>query len=40
MHVILEVGQSPHGLLNQYVVRPEQRWHREKSLYIIATAVG
>ncbi len=38
--VILEVGQSPHGLLNPYVVRPKQRWHREESLYIVATAVA
>lgn len=37
--VILKVARSRHRLLNQYVVRPRREWHREKSLYIVATAV-
>ncbi len=37
--IILAVAQSRRRFLNQYVVRPEQRWHREESVYIIATAV-
>jgi 2-polyprenyl-3-methyl-5-hydroxy-6-metoxy-1,4-benzoquinol methylase len=37
--IILEAARSRRRLLNQYVVRPEQRWHREESVYIIATAI-
>ena len=37
--VILEAAVSPRRLLNQFVVRPRRRWHREKSVYIVATAV-
>jgi SAM-dependent methyltransferase len=37
--VILKVARRRRGLLNQRIVRPQQRWHREKSVYILATAV-
>ncbi len=37
--VILEVAMSRRHLLNQYVVRPQRRWHREKSVYIVAAAI-
>jgi ubiquinone/menaquinone biosynthesis C-methylase UbiE len=36
--IVLEAAQSRRGLLNPYVVRPERRWQREESVYIIATA--
>jgi 2-polyprenyl-3-methyl-5-hydroxy-6-metoxy-1,4-benzoquinol methylase len=37
--VILEVVRSRRRLLNQYVVRRRQKWQREKSVYIVATAI-
>jgi 2-polyprenyl-3-methyl-5-hydroxy-6-metoxy-1,4-benzoquinol methylase len=37
--IILEVARSRQRLLNQYVVRPQRRWHREKSVYIVATSI-
>jgi SAM-dependent methyltransferase len=37
--VILEVARSSRRLLNPYVVRSRRKWHREKSVYIVATAV-
>jgi len=37
--VILGVARSRRSLLNQHAVRPRRRWHREKSVYILATAV-
>ena len=37
--VILEVAGSRRRLLNQYVVRSRRGWHREQSVYIVATAV-
>jgi len=37
-NVILEVARSRRRLLNQYVVRPRRRWHREQSMYTLATA--
>jgi ubiquinone/menaquinone biosynthesis C-methylase UbiE len=37
--LILEVARSRRRLLNQYVVRSRRRWHRERSVYIVATAV-
>jgi SAM-dependent methyltransferase len=37
--LILEVARGRRRLLNQHVVRPQQKWHREKSVYILAAAV-
>jgi 2-polyprenyl-3-methyl-5-hydroxy-6-metoxy-1,4-benzoquinol methylase len=37
--VILEAAKNGRRLLNPFVVRPERKWHGEKSVYIIATAV-
>lgn len=37
--LILEVATSRRRLLNQYVVRPQRSWHREKSVYLVASAV-
>jgi SAM-dependent methyltransferase len=37
--VILKVARSRRRLLNQFVVRPQQTWHREKSIYLIATTI-
>jgi 2-polyprenyl-3-methyl-5-hydroxy-6-metoxy-1,4-benzoquinol methylase len=37
--VILKVARSRRRLLNQYVVRSRRSWHRERSVYIVATAV-
>jgi 2-polyprenyl-3-methyl-5-hydroxy-6-metoxy-1,4-benzoquinol methylase len=39
LDMILKVARSRRRLLNPYVVRPQWRWHREKSVYIVATAV-
>jgi 2-polyprenyl-3-methyl-5-hydroxy-6-metoxy-1,4-benzoquinol methylase len=39
LDMILKVARSRRSLLNPYVVRPQRRWYREKSVYIIATAV-
>jgi 2-polyprenyl-3-methyl-5-hydroxy-6-metoxy-1,4-benzoquinol methylase len=36
---ILKVAQLRRRLLNPYLVRPQRRWCREKSVYIVATAV-
>ena len=38
--VILTTARSMSGLLNPHVVRSRQEWHREKSVYIVATAVN
>jgi hypothetical protein len=38
--VILKVARNRRRLLNQYVVRSRQSWHRERSAYIVATAVS
>ena len=38
--VILSAARSRRGLLNPHVVRPHQEWHREKSVYIVATAMN
>jgi ubiquinone/menaquinone biosynthesis C-methylase UbiE len=37
--VILEVARSRRRLLNQYVVQSRRKWHRERSVYMVATAV-
>src|SRR5450755_2256973 len=37
--LILKVARRRRRLLNPYVVRPQWRWQREKSVYIIAAAV-
>jgi ubiquinone/menaquinone biosynthesis C-methylase UbiE len=37
--VILKVARGSRRLLNQYVVRSRRSWHRERSVYLIATAV-
>lgn len=37
--VVLEVARSRRHLLNQYLVRSRRGWHREQSVYIVATAV-
>jgi SAM-dependent methyltransferase len=39
VELILKVARSRRRLLNQYVVRPQRRWHREESVYIVAAAV-
>jgi len=38
--VILSTARGRGGLLNPHVLRPRQDWHREKSVYIVATAVN
>ena len=37
--MIVKVARSRRRLLNPYVVRPQRRWYREKSIYIVANAV-
>jgi 2-polyprenyl-3-methyl-5-hydroxy-6-metoxy-1,4-benzoquinol methylase len=39
LDLALRVARSWRRLLNPYVVRPQRRRHREKSVYIVATAV-
>jgi len=39
LDMILKVARSRRRLLNPYVVRPQRGWYREKSLYIVATAI-
>jgi SAM-dependent methyltransferase len=37
--VILGAARSSRNLLNPHVVRPWRSWHREKSVYLVATAL-
>lgn len=39
VETILKVSGSRTGLLNPYFVRPQESWHREESVYMVAVAV-
>jgi len=39
LDMILKVAQCRRSLLNPFVVRPQRRWSREKSVYLVATAI-
>ena len=38
-NVILEAARDRRHLLNPFLVRPQRRWHRENSVYMVATAL-